>query len=135
MTVLTERAHAATPHGAPDSAAHSASHSASHEDETNYVAVWGVLCALLGVSILGPMIGIRLLTLVTAFGIAIVKAYIVCAYFMHLRIEKKWVAYILGFMLALMVVLFGGTAPDVLEHDGLRWQKTYVEPAGPGGER
>ena len=106
-----------------------------HHDETSYVAIWGVLCALLGVSVLGPMVGIRLLTLITAFGIAIVKAYMVCRYFMHLSIEKKWVAYILGFMLALMLVFFGGVAPDLLEHEGLRWEKTYVEPATGGGER
>ena len=107
---------------------------APHHDETSYVAIWGVLCALLVVSVIGPMVGIRLLTLITAFGIAIVKAYMVCRYFMHLGIEKKWVAYILGFMLALMLVFFGGVAPDVLEHEGLQWEKTYVEPATVGSE-
>ena len=106
-----------------------------HHDETNYVAIWGVLCALLGISVLGPMVGVRLLTLITAFGIAIVKAYMVCRYFMHLNIEKQWVVYVLGFMLALMLVFFGGVAPDVLTHEGLRWQKTYVEPAASDGER
>ena len=108
---------------------------APRHDETNYVAIWGVLCALLGVSVLGPMVGIRFLTLITAFGIAIVKAYMVCRYFMHLSIEKKWVVYILGFMLALMVIFFGGVAPDVSRPEGLRWQKTYVEPATSGSER
>jgi len=115
--------------------AHRAHADAPHHDETSYVAIWGVLCALLVVSVIGPMVGIRLLTLITAFGIAIVKAYIVCSYFMHLSIEKKWVAYILGFMLALMLVFFGGVAPDVLKHEGLGWRKTYVEPATAGGER
>ena len=115
--------------------AHSAHAAASHHHETNYVAIWGVLCVLLVVSVVGPMVGIRLLTLITAFGIAIVKAYMVCKYFMHLNIEKKFVVYILGFMLALMLVFFGGVAPDVLEHEGLQWQKTYVEPATTGGER
>ena len=113
----------------------SAQADAPHHHETSYVAIWGVLCALLGVSVLGPMAGVRLLTLITAFGIAIVKAYMVCRYFMHLNIEKKWVAYILGFMLALMLVFFGGVAPDVSTHEGLRWQKTYVEPITAGGER
>jgi len=108
---------------------------APHIDETNYIAIWGALCVLLGISVLGPMAGVRLLTLITAFGIAIVKAYLVCRYFMHLNIEKKWVAYILGFMLALMLVFFGGVAPDVSTHEGLRWQKTYAEPATAGGER
>jgi len=116
---MTQRAHA----GAPPHA------------ETNYVAIWGVLCGLLAVSVLGPMAGVRILTLITAFGIAIVKAYIVCSYFMHLNIEKRWVAYILGFMLALMLVFFGGVAPDVLEHEGLRWQRTYVAPVTSGSER
>ena len=77
------------------------------------------------------MIGIRLLTLITAFGIAIVKAYLVGKHFMHLNIEKRWVAYILLAMIAFMVVMFGGVAPDVLKHEGQRWQKTYVEPATP----
>ena len=108
---------------------------ARHHDGTSYVAIWAALCALLAVSVIGPMAGVRVLTLITAFGIAIVKAYIVCRYFMHLNIEKKWVAYILGFMLALMLVFFGGVAPDVLTRGGLRWQKTYVEPATSGGER
>jgi caa(3)-type oxidase subunit IV len=108
---------------------------APHHDETSYVAIWAALCALLVVSVIGPMVGIRLLTLITAFGIAIVKAYVVCRYFMHLNIEKKWVAYILGFMLALMLVFFGGVAPDVLKDEGLQWQKTYVEPATAGGGR
>jgi caa(3)-type oxidase subunit IV len=115
--------------------AHHAHAAAPRHDDRSYVAIWGVLCALLVVSVLGPMAGIRLLTLITAFGIAIVKAYMVCRYFMHLDIEKKWVAYILGFMLALMLVFFGGVAPDVLEHEGQGWQKTYVEPATAGGER
>ena len=115
---MTQHAHAEAPH-----------------HETSYVAIWAVLCALLVVSVLGPMVGIRLLTLITAFGIAIVKAYMVCRYFMHLNIEKKWVAYILGFMLALMLVFFGGVAPDVLKDEGMRWQKTFVEPAATGGER
>ena len=115
--------------------AQSAHADAPHHDELSYVAIWGVLCALLGVSVLGPMVGVRFLTLITAFGIAIIKAYMVCRYFMHLSIEKKWVVYILGFMLALMVVFFGGVAPDVSRQEGLRWQKTYVEPATAAGER
>jgi caa(3)-type oxidase subunit IV len=108
--------------------ADSAHADAPHRHETNYVAIWGALCALLAISVLGPMAGVRLLTLITAFGIAIVKAYMVCRYFMHLNIEKKWVVYILGFMVALMLVFFGGVAPDVSRAEGLRWQKTYVEP-------
>ena len=54
--------------------AHSASAHAPSHGHTNYVAIWGILVALLVVSVLGPMLGIRVVTLITAFGIAIVKA-------------------------------------------------------------
>jgi caa(3)-type oxidase subunit IV len=100
--------------------------------QTNYVKIWAILCGLLVVSIVGPMFGIRLVTLITAFGIAIVKASLVANHFMHLGIEKRWVTYILLAMIAFMVVMFGGFAPDVMRHSGQRWQKTYVEPAAGG---
>ena len=48
---------------------------------------------------------------------------------MHLDIEKRWVTYILLGMIAFMIVMFGGFAPDVSKHSGQRWHKTYVEPA------
>lgn len=100
----------------------------------NYVKIWAALCGLLVVSIVGPLIGIRLLTIITAFGIAIVKAYLVAKNFMHLDIEKRWVAYILLAMIAFMIVMFGGFAPDVLRHSGQRWEKVYVEPTPVAGE-
>lgn len=96
---------------------------------TNYVKIWAILCVLLVVSVVGPMFGIRVVTLITAFGIAIVKAFMVAKYFMHLGIEKKWVTYILVAMLAFMLVMFGGFFPDVMRHSGQRWEKTYQEPA------
>jgi caa(3)-type oxidase subunit IV len=95
----------------------------------NYVKIWATLCVLLVVSIVGPMLEIRLVTLITAFGIALVKAFLVGKHFMHLDIEKRWVVYILFAMIAFMVVMFGGFAPDVMRHTGERWEKTSVEPA------
>lgn len=106
---------------------HGTAHAANHD--AHYVRIWAVLCVLLAVSLIGPHFGIRVVTLITAFGIAIVKAYLVTKHFMHLNIEKRWVSYILVAMLAFMVVLFGGFAPDIMKHSGQRWQKTYVEPA------
>lgn len=105
-----------------------AAHAHSHS-HTNYTKIWAILCALLVVSVVGPMLEIRVITLITAFGVALVKAYIVAKYFMHLHIEQRFVTYILIIMIAFMVVFFGGVAPDVLEHDGQNWQKTYREPA------
>jgi caa(3)-type oxidase subunit IV len=114
-------------------AEHAHSHAAGHGDAF-YIRIWAILVVLLIVSIIGPELGIRVVTLITAFGIAIVKAYMVAKHFMHLGIEQKWVAYILLAMLAFMLVMFAGVAPDVLEHDGQNWIKLYEEPApGAGG--
>ena len=44
----------------------------AHE-HPNYIKIWGILLALLCVSIAGPMLGIKVVTLITAFGIAIVR--------------------------------------------------------------
>ena len=52
--------HAASP-GAPG-------HGHEAHGERHYVKIWAILCVLLAVSIIGPMFGIRLVTLVTAFG-------------------------------------------------------------------
>jgi caa(3)-type oxidase subunit IV len=109
---------------------HASAHAHSNgHGHTNYVKIWGLLVVLLIVSIIGPELGIRVVTLITAFGIAIVKAYIVAKHFMHMGIEKKWVTYILLAMVAFMLVMFAGVAPDVLEHDGQNWIKLYEEPA------
>jgi caa(3)-type oxidase subunit IV len=88
---------------------------------TNYVKIWGILLALLVVSVVGPLLEIRVLTLITAFGIAVVKAYIVVKYFMHIAIEKKYVAYLVGSMIVLMVLMVGAVAPDVMHHEGANW--------------
>ncbi|MBI2828304.1 MAG: cytochrome C oxidase subunit IV family protein [Acidobacteria bacterium] len=102
--------------------------------QRNYVKIWAMLCALLVVSILGPLIGIRMLTLIAAFGVAIVKAFLVAKHFMHLDIEKRWVAYVLLAMIGFIVVMFAGIAPDVMKHDGLRWENTAAKQAvGSGG--
>lgn len=101
----------------------------SEEHHTSYVKIWGLLLVLLAVSVAGPMLGIRIVTLITAFGIAIVKAYIVAKYFMHVTLERRWVAYLLVAMLALMALFVGGTSPDVLKHEGHHWENTAARSA------
>jgi len=61
---------------------------------TNYVKIWAVLLVLLCVSLIGPEFGIRWVTLLTAFGIAIVKAYIVADKFMHINEMPRFINYI-----------------------------------------
>jgi caa(3)-type oxidase subunit IV len=95
----------------------------SEHSHTNYVKIWAILLVLLIISVLGPMIGIKAVTLVTAFGIAIVKALMVAAYFMHLNIEKRIAWYILFAAVAFLAVCFYGIAPDVMNKEGANWKK------------
>ncbi len=89
----------------------------------NYVAIWAILCVLLVISILGPLLEIRVITLITAFGIAIVKAYLVAKNFMHVNVQPRYVAYGLTTALAFMVMLYAGSAPDIQKDEGMHWEK------------
>jgi len=95
----------------------------SEHEPSDYIKVWAVLVGLLAVSVVGPMFEIWWLTLITAFGIAIVKAYLVAANFMHLNVEKRLAVYMLTTVLVLMFLFFAGTAPDVMKLDGDNWEK------------
>ncbi len=97
--------------------------SEEHTHHPNYVKIWAVLVALLTVSILGPMIGIRSITIVTAFGIAVVKAYLVVKNFMHINIAQRYVTYLVTTILVFMLLLFAAVAPDVMKSDGSNWEK------------
>lgn len=88
----------------------------------NYVKIWAILLALLGVSVLGPMVGIFWLTMITAFGIAVVKALMVTGYFMHLNVEKRYIWYLLLVMVTFLFLLFAGVAPDVMKRSGTNWR-------------
>jgi len=93
-------------HGHAHDHAHDVGAGHDHGHHTNYFKVYYILLALLSVSIAGPMIGIKWLSLVTAFGIAVVKAYLVAANFMHLKVEKKYVVYLLLTALAFMFLFY-----------------------------
>jgi caa(3)-type oxidase subunit IV len=109
---------------------HVEDHSGDHS-QAFYLKIWAILLVLLIISILGPIVAPHLafgflqawmITLLTAFGIAFVKAYLVAANFMHLNIEKKYISYLLGTMLMLMLLFFAGVAPDVMKHEGQNWE-------------
>jgi caa(3)-type oxidase subunit IV len=111
-----------------DTSSHAADAGAAHTTHHyNYVKIWGVLVVLLVLSVLGPMLGHPTVTLVTAFGIALIKAFLVIKYFMHLTVEKKYIGFLLLTMLAFMLVFFAGTSPDVMKHEGQRWVNTAAQ--------
>jgi len=105
----------------------------SHVHHPDYVKIWAVLVALLLVSVGGAMSNIRVVVLVAAFGVAFVKAYIVAKNFMHINVEKRWVPYLLLVMIAFIVILFTGVAPDVMKHGGLRWSNDAAKQAVESG--
>ncbi len=100
-----------------------AGHGAGHGAHRNYVKIWGILLVLLVISVAGPFAGIRVVTLITAFGIALVKAYMVAKNFMHLDVEKPIIRWLMAVALVLMVLLFSGLAPDVMKDQGRNWTK------------
>ena len=104
----------------------------------SYLKIYFILLVLFVVSVAGPevaeifgMEGVSrtILVLVTAFGIALWKAYLVCAYFMHLKFEKIYAPYILLACLSLLLVFFFGTATDTMFSNGHNWVKPYAEEA------
>jgi caa(3)-type oxidase subunit IV len=118
---MSHAAHADVPHGS-----HGA-HAGAHHGPDHYVKIWAILCALLVVSIIGPMFHMKLLTLITAFGIAIIKAWMVASYFMHLNIEKKFASILLVTMIGALVVFWYGISPDIRMHQGTNWENTSAQ--------
>jgi caa(3)-type oxidase subunit IV len=113
----------------------------AHPVHRNYLKIWGILVLLLGVSVAGPFAHVRTITLVTAFGVALVKAYMVAKNFMHLDVEKRIIHWLLAVVLMLMVLLFSGLSPDVMKDKGRNWQKDagfhprlYIGPDSAAGE-
>jgi caa(3)-type oxidase subunit IV len=100
-----------------------AAHGEEHTHHPNYVRIWAILVALLVVSVVGPMFGVKAVTLMTAFGIAVVKAYLVAKNFMHIDIAARYVSYLVLTMLVFMFLFFAGVAPDVMKKEGRGWEK------------
>jgi caa(3)-type oxidase subunit IV len=120
---------------------HATADHGAHHGPGYYVKIWALLLVLLVISILGPLLENQILTLITAFGIAIVKASIVCAYFMHLNVEKKYIWYMLTAMLLIVGLFFSGVASDINRPDGRNWinkgahtqMEEHAVPGGDGG--
>lgn len=95
-------------------------HEASHH--TNPTKIYLTLLVLFAISVAGPTLGIKAVTLITAFGIAIVKATLVAAHFMELKVERRYIWYLMSVMLVFLLVLFAGVAPDVMNQEGRNWK-------------
>ena len=94
-----------------------------HAHHPNYVKIWAILVGLLVISVIGPMLEIKVVTIITAFGVACVKAYMVVKNFMHLNVAPRYVGYLVATCLVFMLLFFAGTAPDVMKAHGDNWVK------------
>jgi len=95
----------------------------AEHDDSHYIKIWGYLLVLLAISFVGPMFEIQWLTLLTAFGIAVVKAYLVVVNFMHINMTPRFVIYTIATTLVFMFLFFAGAAPDVMADRGTNWIK------------
>lgn len=127
---MAEHAHA-DENGSHEAHGHDDHGHGPHHDASFYYKTYGVLLGLLVVSLVGPEVGealsLPIVTLITAFGIALVKAWIVIKNFMHLNVEKAFVHYFLITSLAFMGLFFFAVAPDVMKHEGTRWKNVAAE--------
>ena len=108
-----------------------ASHGHGDDHVKKYTKIYVQLLILFGISVAGPVVGDllhnKVIVLVTAFGIALVKAYLVCAHFMHLNIEKRYIGYLLTTTVVFMFLFFAGVSPDVMEHHGRNWENVAAK--------
>jgi caa(3)-type oxidase subunit IV len=114
--------HHSTPEGA-------VAHHTPHAPHVNYKRIYIILLVLLGISIMGPRFGIKWLTLITAFGIAIVKANLVVQNFMHLRWEQKIMKWALLASIVIVALFYAAVRPDVGAHYGRNWVNDAAQAA------
>ena len=79
-----------------------------------YLVIWGILVAALLISMLIGEMQLPVVTVVFIFSIALVKAYLVLAYYMHLKNEPFFIVLIMAAGLACLYFLFFGLVPDLV---------------------
>lgn len=88
-------------------------HNEHANEHPNYVATWFVLVVLLGFSLAVASVN-KTLALILIFGVAILKAVIVGANFMHLRFEPRWLTGAVLFACCCLGFFWFGVAPDIV---------------------
>lgn len=86
---------------------------ASHE-HPNYILIWGILVSALGISLMMGYMQIPVVAIVLIFTVAVIKAYLVLAYFMHLKFEPFFVVLIMAAGLICLYFLFFLLVPDIV---------------------
>lgn len=85
-----------------------------HVRHPDYVLIWGILVSALLVSLFLGYMDLPVVAMVLIFTIAIAKAWLVVAYYMHLKYEPFFVVAILVAGVASLYFLFVGLVPDIV---------------------
>ena len=93
-------------------------HTTAPHAHPNYKAIWLILMALLGVSLLLGHLPNAWVGGLLIFGIAGVKIALVMRYFMHMKFEPWMLAALMVGALLCVIAFFIGVAPDVAWRDG-----------------
>lgn len=86
----------------------------TEHEHPNYVLIWGCLVSALLVSLFLGYMDLPVVAAVLIFTIAIAKAWLVVAYYMHLKFEPFYVLVIMATGLACLYFLFVGLVPDIV---------------------
>lgn len=80
----------------------------------NYVAIWKILVAALIVSLVLAHWKMPHLAAALIFSVAIAKALLVAAYYMHLKFEPRFVVLAVVSGLLCLIILFAGLSLDII---------------------
>jgi cytochrome c oxidase subunit IV len=87
---------------------------ASEHRHVDYIRIWVVLVALLGVSVVLALLHQRQLAAVLILALATLKAFLVLSYYMHLRFEPRFIALTILAGFLCLAILFLGLTPDIV---------------------
>lgn len=80
----------------------------------NLVTIWAILLVLLGLSLLLGSWGNTTLAAILIFMIAILKAFLVAAYYMRLKWEPRYILWILLGGIGCVLILYFTLIPDII---------------------
>lgn len=87
---------------------------AETQKHPNYVGIWIALVVLFVLSVGAGFLGETRIAITGIFALAIIKAFLVISYYMHLRFEARWMRILMLSVLVLVGILFVGLVPDIL---------------------
>jgi caa(3)-type oxidase subunit IV len=80
----------------------------------SYIAIWVVLIVALFASVGLALLHQRRLAAILIFVLATIKAFLVIAYYMHLKWEPRFVALVVAAGFLALAILFFGLMPDIV---------------------